>query len=140
MTILKEIKELQTGNKELRKFGLTVGGVFLGIAILWWLRHRDYYIWPLIASLFLLLFGIVRPGILRWVYVAWMSIAFTLGFVMSTLLLTLFFYVVLTPVGLLAKCMGRDFLNRKWEPSASTYWIERDSTKKRTRSDYEQQF
>ena len=141
MSILKEIKELKTGTGDLRKFGLTVGGVFLALALLWWLRHKPYYPWALAVGAPLIFFGLIRPGLLRWIYIAWMSAGLVLGFIVSTLLLTVFFYLVITPVGLLAKCFGKDFLNRKLEPAASSYWIPRDLSKPpRAKAEYERQF
>ena len=49
MNIREDIKQLQTGDRDLRKFGLMVGGVFavLGLLFLW--RHKAYYpyfLWP----------------------------------------------------------------------------------------------
>jgi hypothetical protein len=140
MSIVKEIKELKTGGSELRKFGLTVGGVFLAVGALWWLRHKPYYSWGFAAGALLVFPGLVRPGLLRWIYIAWMTAGFVLGSAVSTLLLTIFFYFVITPVGWLAKCFGEDFLNRKLEPAAPSYWIPRDLSKPGAKSEYEQQF
>lgn len=141
MSLLKEIKELQTGPSELRKFGLTVGGVCLAVGMLWWLRHKPYYPWAFSAGAPLMLLGLVCPALLRWIYIAWMSAGFAVGAVVSTVLLAVFFYLVMTPVGLLAKCFGKDFLNRKLEPAAPSYWIPRELSKEpRAKHDYERQF
>ena len=140
MSILRELKELDTSRRALRKFGLVVGGVFLLIGLWFWFRQKSYFIWPLGIGIPLAVLGLLCPAWLRWIYLAWMGLAFVLGHVVSTLLLLVFYYLVVTPVGLLARCMGRDFLNRRIEPSAASYWICRDHAKPRTRKEYEQQF
>ena len=83
--------------------------------------------------------GAILPRALKWVYIAWMSIAFALGFVMAHVILTLFFYLVITPVGLLARLVGKDFLSLKLDRSVKSYWLPREQ-KARKPADYERQF
>jgi hypothetical protein len=44
---------------------------------------------------------------------------------MSYVILTMMFYLILTPVALVFKLIGRDALHRRFEPAAPTYWIKR---------------
>jgi hypothetical protein len=139
MNIRDDIKQLKTGNHELRKFGLVVGAVFvlLGLLFLW--RHptrSPYFLWP---GGVLMVLGAILPRALRWIYIAWMSIAFVLGFVMAHVILTLFFYLVITPIGLVARLFGQDFLSIKLDRAAKSYWIPRDK-KVKAAQDYERQF
>ena len=138
--IREELKQLPTDSQHLRKFGLTVGGVFALLGCWCWFRHKPIYPYLLAPSVPLLLLGTICPACLRQVYLAWMALALTLGLVVSTVLLTVFFYVVITPVGWLARCLGRDFLNRKLEPQADSYWMHRDLTTPKSKDDYERQF
>src|SRR4051794_28465271 len=108
--IRDEIQQLKTGPRDLRKFGLLVGGVFGLVAAWWWWRGKPYASYALIPAVPLLLLGLVWPRGLKWPYLAWMSMALVLGMVVSTILLTIFYYVVVTPVGLLARLVGKDFL------------------------------
>ena len=88
----------------------------------------------------LVVLGTVAPRVLRLIYVGWMSLAFFLGFVVSNILLTLFFYVVVTPIGLIARLAGKDFLNRKLDAQTESYWIIRDRSMPEQKKNYEQQF
>ena len=54
-----------------------------------------------------MLLGAVWPRALKWVYIAWMTLALVLGLVVSTVLLTVFYYAVVTPIGLLAPLSAR---------------------------------
>jgi hypothetical protein len=138
--ILDELAKLKTGPRDLRKFGLMVGGAFAGLALALWLRHSAAWPWVLTPAAVLFVLGGAWPQGLKWVYVGWMALAFALGHMVSTLLLTLLFYLVVTPIGWLARCLGRDFLDRKWSRQAPSYWIPRDPSKARNRADYERQF
>jgi hypothetical protein len=135
-----EIRQLKTGDRELRKFGLLVGGVFAALGILFWLRGKAYYPWLLVPGVSLVFLGMFGPKVLRYVYIGWMSLALVLGFVVSHVILTLFFFLVISPIGLVARLAGKDFLRRKLEPQAKTYWLRRDRPAPKTPSDYERQF
>src|SRR5262249_26481081 len=137
--LLQDIKKLKTGPRELRKFGLTVGGVFVAIGLIFFLRQKPsapFLLWPGVA---LIIFGAATPRILKYLYIAWMSLALTLGFIMSYVILTLFFFVIVTPIALLARLIGKDFLTRKLDKQATTYWIRCDTEAKAPAS-YERQF
>jgi len=137
--ILEEIKQLKTGARELRKFGLLVGGVFAALGLVLWLRHRPSCPYFLAAGALLIGFGLVAPRALKYVYIPWMFLAVVLGFVVSNVLLVLFFFIVMTPIGLVARLAGKDFLSLKLNRSAPSYWIPRER-KTKTPLDYERQF
>jgi hypothetical protein len=137
--IRNEIKQLKTGARELRKFGLLVGGVFALIGVVLLLRHRAAAPYFLSAGALLILPGLIWPRVLKPVYLAWMSLAILLGFVVSGILLTLLFFCVITPIGLVARCLGNDFLNLKLKRSAASYWQPRERRAK-TPAEYERQF
>ncbi|HWY40246.1 MAG TPA: SxtJ family membrane protein [Chthoniobacterales bacterium] len=139
MSIYSDLRKLKTGVRDLRKFGLTVGGAFVLLGILLLLRHRSSYPSFLGAGAVLTAFGAIWPRALKYVYIAWMALAFTLGFVMSNVILALFFFLFVTPIGLLARLFQKDFLARRWDKQAATYWIER-ANEKRTAQTYERQF
>ena len=137
MNIAQEMKRLKTGPSELRKFGLLVGGVFIALGLFFLWRDKSYYPIFLVIGSPLVLLGAIFPRSLKYIYIAWMALAFCLGLVVSTILLTLFFYLVITPMGLAARLAGKDFLSRKLLPNEPSYWIAREPLKKES---LEQQF
>jgi len=137
--IREELKHLKTGPRDLRKFGLMVGGVLLLLGMWFVFRHKPWHPWFWVPGTILVVAGTVAPKALKHVYLAWMTLAFVLGFVVSTVLLTVFFYVVVTPVGLMARIFGKDFLERKWS-RAPSYWLMRPASQPKEPSEYEQQF
>ena len=139
MNLQEDIKQLKTGDRDLRKFGLMVGGVFAGLGGLFLWRHKGhypYFLWPGIG---LVVFGVMLPQVLKWVYIAWMSVAFVLGFVMAHVILTLLFFLVITPIGWIARLFGKDFLSLQLDRTAASYWIPRER-KRRSPAEYERQF
>ena len=139
MSIKADLKNLKTGPRDLRKFGLTVGGVFVLLGVLFLLRHKVSSPYFLGLGGALITFGALWPRALKHIYIAWMALAFTLGFVMSNLLLVLLFFLLITPLGLLARLFQKDFLARKWDQRAPTYWIQRTREIK-TAESYQRQF
>jgi hypothetical protein len=138
--LLQDIREIKTGTVELRKFGVWVGGVFVGIGLLYLYRHRPVYPWFLGPGIFLMVFGLVAPRLLKLIYLVWMTLAMVMGFVVSHVILTLFFFLVITPIGLIARLAGKDFLSLKLDRSTPSYWVTRKSTGPKEPLDYERQF
>src|SRR5688572_7556752 len=137
----EDIKGLQkAAPRDLRKFGLMVGGVFLGLGLFFYFRHKSWWPWFVWPGAPLVVLGAILPRSLKWVYVAWMTLAMLMGAVVSTILLVLLFYFVVTPIGLLARLVGKDFLSRKLDSSAASYWILRDVSKPKAKHEHEQQF
>ena len=137
--LLDEIKNIRSGKSELRKFGITLGIVFglLGGLFLW--QEKPYYLFLFILSAFFFFFGLVLPAFLKPIHKIWMGLALVLGSIMTRVILSVLFYLVITPLGLISKLIGEDFLDLKFDRSASSYWIPR---KKVTfeKANYEKQF
>jgi hypothetical protein len=71
------------------------------------------------------LFAAVLPRGLRPLYVLLTIVTYPIGIVAFHVVMAIVFYLVIAPVGLLFKIIGRDALHRRFEPAAPTYWIRR---------------
>ena len=113
--------------KELRKFGLLVGGIlaFIGLLFLWRGRHEIARIVLWSIGGFLIVFGAIAPMVLKPIYVAWMKFAFVLGWVNSRILLSIIFFVFFTPMALIQRVFGRDALHQRMDKGTDSYWIKR---------------
>ena len=137
----EEIKAfLSSTTRDLRKFGVMVGAVFCLLGLVFWLRHRPFFWYLLAPGVPLLMLGAIWPRSLKWIYIGWMTLATIIGLVVSTILLTLLFYLLVAPVGLLARAVGKDFLSQKLHPNATTYWMPRDASRPKQKHEYEQQY
>ena len=129
--VKEELKALDISKKSLRNFGLLVGGIFFLLGF--WIYYRSQsplgIVFFAIGTL-LLLFGLVSPNSLSQVFKIWMGLAFALGWLMSRVLLTILFYFVITPIGFVAKVVGKDFLDINYKIKRKSYWIIRPIDKK----------
>jgi hypothetical protein len=112
---------------ELRKFGLTVGAAFAIFGtISWWRGHEipPRVLWTL-ATL-LIVPGLVAPAILGPVQRGWMKFALVLGHVNTRIILTVLFFLVMTPVGMILRFF-RDPLDRSLKEKRDSQWIRREA-------------
>jgi hypothetical protein len=109
---------------QLRSFGLIVGGGFAVVA-LWPLifRGQPPRPWALGLAAVLAVAALAAPSALGPVHRVWMTIGETLGWVNSRVILTLVYYVVIVPIGLIRRLGGHDPMRRRFEPDAATYRI-----------------
>ena len=135
----EEFKYIKETKKDLRKFGLTVGGVLMLIAALLFYFDKSSAPYFGVIGAILLLSGIIISQVLKLPNKIWMGLAIVLGFFMSRLILTILFYLVLTPIALIAKIVGKKFMILKYDRSANTYWEKRTHIQNKP-VDYERQF
>ena len=116
------------GTKQLRSFGLMVGGVF-GLLGAWpaVVHQREPRLWALTLAVLLIVPAAVRPALLAQPYRAWMTLGHALGWFNTRIILGLFFYLVLTPLGVVLRWRGKDPMRMSFDPSASTYRLPRKS-------------
>lgn len=112
---------------EWRKFTWSSMGALLLVSVLGAWRGR----WPwavveggLVIGLGMAIWAWVKPGHFRGWYRGGRWFGHQLGRVMGAVILTLVFGLVITPLGLLMRCAGRDPLQRKRDSTMGTYWVE----------------
>ncbi len=134
-----ELKHINKSDEAVKKTGISVGIVLILISfLLWYLGKTSFVYFSTIGGLFVILALIAIP-VLRPFHKLWMTLALLMGFVMSRVILTILYYIILTPIGLLAKLVGKKFMPLGFNKSASTYWEKRENTAKQ-KIDYERQF
>ena len=139
MSLIEEIKNIKSSKKDLRKFGITVGSVLVVLAIVFYFLDRSYFIYFGAAGLVLIIMGFISPVILKPLNKVWMGLAVVLGWLSSRIILLVVFYLVLTPISLIAKISGKKFLDLKYNSEKDSYWIKREIIKP-DRSSYEKQY
>ena len=108
-----------------RSFGLVFAAVFLLIC-LWPLFHREQpRWWALAAATAFALVALLRPTLLAWLNRQWTRLGVLLGKLISPVALGILFYGMITPLGVIARLVGKDPLRLRRDPGASTYWIDR---------------
>ena len=108
--------------KQNRKFGYTVAIALLVLAAFRiFIRHQS--IWWILAAIavILLLLALVKPLLLNPLRLVWDKIGHVLGIINTNVLLTLFYFVILTPLSLIMRLFGKDILKLKRNKN-DTYW------------------
>ena len=137
--MLEEIKNIKSERSDLRKFGITIGVILLIIAgFLFWKEKESFQI-LLTFGLTLCILGIAIPFILKPIYWVWMIFATILGWIMTRVILSLLFYIIFTPIGLIPRFFGKQFLELRWDKSKESYWNFRTNEHLK-KENYEKQF
>jgi hypothetical protein len=126
----KDIASIHSSKKDLIKFGLLVGSVLLLISGIASWKHW----WPLyfiefigISGVILITLGILRPLRLKLIHRYWMGLAFIIGSIVSTIILFIMFYFILTPLAGAARVFGKRFFLTYKENKRSSYWNDREN-------------
>lgn len=123
--------------REGRKFGLTVGAAFLVLAALLWWRGRPAAPWFGGLGATLALAGLLIPARLGPVQRAWMGLAHLLSRVTTPVFMSLVYFLVLTPIGLIMRAFGRNPMSAK--SHGGSFWALRLGAQEQ-RSSMERQF
>lgn len=130
---------LNLDKNNLRKFGITMGIVFLLITTFILIRHRQNILPASIISAIFFMLAITKPVLLKPVYIFWMKFAFILAWINTRLILFIIFYLIFTPLGLGMRLFGIDSLDKKIDKDKQTYWKKKEKDHF-SPLDYEKQF
>jgi Saxitoxin biosynthesis operon protein SxtJ len=115
----------QPSRRELRQFAAVWFPLFW--LVVGWLVWRASgsaivaaIVWVLAAAVSVA--GFFAPRWMRYVFVGWMWAAYPIGWLISHGLLAMIYYLVLSPIGLIRRAMGRDPLQRELDRDCRTYW------------------
>jgi hypothetical protein len=121
-------KQAMRDTRRLRSFGLIVGGIFALIGFWPSVRHgHPPRLWCLILGGMLISLAIVWPTSLRLVHRFWMMVGDVLGWINTRILLSVLFYCIFTPIGLLMRLRGKDPMRRTISSEVETYRVVRQS-------------
>ena len=126
--------DLRPDERRLRQFGFLSLAAFATLAAMAWFERLVFGFGlgearPIVAGslaglgLLSSLLSLLRPVANRPLYVGLTLLALPVGYLLSYLMLGALFYLLITPVGLLFRIIGRDPLQRRFEPEAESYWI-----------------
>ncbi|MDD5217788.1 MAG: SxtJ family membrane protein [Candidatus Omnitrophica bacterium] len=139
MLLLEEIRKIESSKEKCREFAYVVGIACLIFGALFWWRQKDFYPHVLAAGGVLIVLGWTVPMLLKPLQKVWMTLALMLGWVMSRVILSLLFFLAITPIALILRFTGKDLLDTKYKDGKNSYWHKR-SSKDVQKEDHEKQF
>lgn len=124
-------------NRQLRQFA---GLCWLALPSLGYLWGGN---WPVVGGLAaigscLAVLGYIQPAFIRPLFLAIILVTMPIGFVVGELALVLIYFLLVLPLAMVFRLMGRDALLRRREPTAQSYW--RDKQQPKSIASYYRQF
>jgi len=114
-----------TEKSELRKFGLIVGCIFLALGLSPILKGKDSNFFMIVPAIILIFLAVILPKILLPFYRVWMRLGTILGKINSFIILSLIFYFVLTPLGIVKKAFKIDLEKFAHKTNKTSHWIKK---------------
>ena len=114
--------EIRSSNKS---FGIVFSIVFLIIAI-WPLKNgNDIRIWSIIIAILFLSLGLINSRFLTPLNNIWLKFGELIGKIVSPIAMGIIYFLVITPIGLFMRIIGKDLIGLKLSKQKETYWIKR---------------
>jgi len=119
----QEIPDLD--RKGLRSFGLTTGTIVAGLfgLVLPWLLGHSLPLWPWVLCGVLVMWACLAPVSLRPVYRVWMRFGLLMSRITTPIILSIVFFLVITPVALIRGWLGKDSMSRRLDEKMTTYRV-----------------
>ncbi|ABK43285.1 conserved hypothetical protein [Magnetococcus marinus MC-1] len=108
-----------------RSFGLVFVGVFSLVGLLPLLQGGTLRWWALGCAALFLLLALLSPQRLHPLNLLWYQFGLFLHQLMTPLIMSVLFFMVVTPTGLLMRLSGKDPLRLKFDKKCSSYWLDR---------------
>ena len=118
-----------------RSFGIVFSIVFLLIAIYPLINSDGLRVWSLIIAIIFLVLGLINSKILTPLNKLWFKFGILLGRIVSPVIMGLIFFLVVTPIALIMRIIGKDLLNLKFNKEKS-YWIEKTGPKSKMKNQF----
>ena len=117
-------QEVKVGSE--RALGIVFAVVFLVISLWPLIDGGGIRLWALIVAGVFIALGCLAPKLLKPLNWLWFRFGLLLHKVVNPIIMALLFFTTVTPIALMMKMAGKDPLNRKFDSTVKSYWIERE--------------
>ena len=121
---LDRLDQIERGSE--RSFGFVFTVVFLLVGIWPMFDGSVARWWAIIFAAIILAVSLVRPVILRPLNRIWFKFGLVLNRIVSPLVMGLLFYLTVTPMALIMRCLGKTPIAKSFDRDAKSYWIHRE--------------
>ena len=126
----------KTNKSSNRSFGIVFFIVFLLIGFYPFLNQEELKLWSIIISFIFLILGIMNSKILTPFNKIWIKLGIFLGKIISPIIMGLIFFLVVTPIGIFMRILGKDLLNLKFKGDKKSYWLEKTDQKSKMKNQF----
>ena len=110
-----------------RSFGLLFFIVFALISVWPIINGGTPRLWPIPFSIIFLVLGLLNSKILNPLNLAWVKFGEILGRIIAPIVMGIVYFLIITPIGLFMRLIGKDLLGIKFSKNKS-YWIKREKS------------
>ena len=118
-----------------KSFGVVFFIVFLIIGTYPLLSDNEVRLWSLIISIIFLILGLLNSKLLTPLNKIWFKFGILLGRIVSPIIMGVIFFLVVTPIALIMRIIGKDLLNLKFNKDKS-YWIQKTGPKSKMKNQF----
>jgi hypothetical protein len=118
-----------------RSFGIVFFIVFLIVSFFPLLNEGNIRIWSLIISIIFLTLGLLNSKILTPFNRIWFRFGILLGSLVSPIVMSVVFFIVVTPISLMMKLSNKNLLGLK-KINKSSYWINSSKIKSKMKNQF----
>ena len=108
-----------------RSFGLLFFIIFFSFALWPLTKSETLNIYLLFISLIFLTLGSINSKLLSPLNRTWIKFGEILGAIIAPIVMGLVYFLVLTPISLIVRILGKDLIGLKFSKKQDTYWIRR---------------
>jgi len=118
-----------------KSFGIVFFIFFLIVSIYPLLDDGVLRVWSLVISVIFLILGLLNSKILTPLNKLWFKFGILLGTIVSPIVMGIVFFIVVTPISLIMKILGKDILNLKKNKNKS-YWIDKSEPNSKMKNQF----
>ena len=118
-----------------RSFGIVFFIFFLIISIYPIFKDGNFRVWSLIIAIIFLILGIINSKTLTPLNKIWFKFGLFLGKIISPIVMSIIFFMVVTPTSFFMRILGKDLLNLKYNNNKS-YWINKTGPKSKMKNQF----
>ena len=119
-----------------RNFGVVFFVVFLIIGLWPLLEKSEIRYWSVFISSIFLLLGLINSNLLSPLNKIWFNFGKLLSKIITPLIMGVIFFLVVTPIGLIMRVLGKDILSLKYNENSKSYWIEKDGIRSKMKNQF----
>ena len=119
-----------------KSFGIVFFVFFLIISLFPLFKDGNIRIWAMVLAIIFLILGLLNSTILNPLNKIWIKFGILLGTIISSILMGIVFFVVVTPTSLIMRILGKNLLGLKKDNTKRSYWLERSSIKSKMKNQF----
>ena len=127
------MSEIKIGSN--RSFGIVFSILFILISLYPLINDDKIRHWALLISFIFLVLGFLNSKLLSPLNKIWFKFGLFLGKLISPLVMGAIFFLVVTPIGLIMRFLGKDILNLRYNKDKS-YWVEKKGPKSKMKNQF----